>query len=194
VYPLFLPFFSFYTFSMEQITIQNLSTPKGEFIEPPQSSKPITTSSYELRPGFIAMVREQAFSGLDYENPYHHLREFELLCACLTISGMSQETLRWKLFPFSLDERAKQWYAHNIGKVAADWEELRNRFCLAFFPISQIAALRQEILNFQQKEKESIGATWDIFSILTRSGPDLSIPNHVLLQHFWLGLSKESTL
>jgi hypothetical protein len=194
VYPLFLPFFSFYTFSMEQITIQNLSTPKGEFIEPPQSSKPITTSSYELRPGFIAMVREQAFSGLDYENPYHHLREFELLCACLTISGMSQETLRWKLFPFSLDERAKQWYAHNIGKVAADWEELRNRFCLAFFPISQIASLQQEILNFQQKEKESIGATWDIFSILTRSGPDLSIPNHVLLQHFWLGLSKESTL
>jgi hypothetical protein len=27
-----------------------------------------------------------------------------------------------------------------------------------------------------------------------RSDPDLSIPNHVLLQHFWLGLSKESAL
>jgi hypothetical protein len=77
VYPLFLPFFSFYSFLMEQPNIQNLSTPKGEFIEPPQTSKPITASSYKLRPGFIAMVREQAFSGLDYENPYHHLREFE---------------------------------------------------------------------------------------------------------------------
>ena len=107
---------------------------------------------------------------------------------------MSQETLGWKLFPFSLDERAKQWYAHNIGKVASDWEELRNRFCLAFFPISEIAALWQEILNFQQKEKETIGAAWDIFSILTRSGPDMSTPNHVLLQHFWLWLSKESAL
>jgi hypothetical protein len=82
------------------------------------------------------MVQEQAFSGLDYENPYHHLREFEQLCACLTILGMPQETLRWKLFPFSLDERAKQWYAHNVGMVAGDWDELRNRFCLAFFPIS----------------------------------------------------------
>jgi hypothetical protein len=106
---------------------------------------------------FIAMVWEQTFLGIDYENPYHHLREFEHLCACLTISDMSQETLWWKLFPFSLDERAKQWYAHNIGKVADNWEELRNRFCLAFFPISQIIALQQEILNFQQKEKESIG-------------------------------------
>jgi hypothetical protein len=60
--------------------------------------------------------------------------------------------------------------------------------------MSWIVALHQEILNFQQKEKESIGAAWDRFSILTRSSPDLSIPNHVLLQHFWLGLSKESAL
>ena len=148
VYPLFLPFFFISSFPIEQPSIQNLSTPKGEFIEPPQSSKPIIASSYELRPGFIAMVQEQAFLGLDYENPYHYLREFEQLYACLTILVMSQETLQWKLFPFLLDERVKQWYAHNVGKVAGDWEELRNRFCLMFFPISKIAALRQEILNF----------------------------------------------
>ena len=176
---------------MEHKTIHQLSAPKDEFLEPPQSSKPIIASSYELCPNFIAMVWEQTLSGFDYENPYHHLREFEQLYACLTISGMSKDTLWWKLFPFSLDEREKQWYAHNIGKVAGDWEELWNRFCLVFFPISQIAALRQEILNFQQKEKESIGAAWDKFSILTRSGLDLSIPSHVLLPHFWLGLSKE---
>ena len=62
---------------MEQPTIQNLSAPKGEFVEPPQSSKPIIASSYELHPSFITMVQEQAFLGWDYENPYHHLREFE---------------------------------------------------------------------------------------------------------------------
>jgi len=121
---------------MEHKTIHQLSAPKGEFLEPPQSSKPIIASSYELHLSFIAMVREQTFSGFDYENPYHHLREFEQLCACLTILSMSQDTLWWKLFPFSLDERVKQWYNHNIGKVAGDWEELRNKFCLAFFSIS----------------------------------------------------------
>ena len=62
---------------MEHKTIKNLSAPKGEFVEPPQSSKPTTASSYELRPGFIAMVREQTFLGYVYENSYHHLREFE---------------------------------------------------------------------------------------------------------------------
>ena len=130
----FLFTFLFYPFTMDSLSIHEFSTPKGEFLEPPQSSKPITASSFELRPGFVAMVREQSFSGFDDENPYHHLREFEQLCSCLSIAGMAQEILRWKLFPFSLAERAKQWYDHNIGKVNAEWVELRDRFCLAFFP------------------------------------------------------------
>ena len=46
---------------MELPTIHNLSAPKGELIEIPQSSKPITASSYELCPGLIAMVQDQAF-------------------------------------------------------------------------------------------------------------------------------------
>jgi hypothetical protein len=61
------------------------------------------------------MVREQPFPGFDNDNPYHYLWEFEQLCSCLNILGMAQETLRWKLFPFSLAERVKQWYAHNVG-------------------------------------------------------------------------------
>ena len=58
---------------MDSLSINQFSAPKGEFVEPPQSSKPITASSFELRPGFIAMVREQNFSGYENENPYHHL-------------------------------------------------------------------------------------------------------------------------
>ena len=148
---------------MDQLSIHQFSALKGEFVEPPQSSKPITASIFELRPGFIAMVREQTFSGHDNENPYHHLRLFEQLCSCLSIAGMAQETLRWKLFPFSFSERARQWYAHNVGKVNGEWEELRNRFCLAFFPISRIASLRKEILDFRQDEKESLAVAWARF-------------------------------
>jgi hypothetical protein len=92
---------------------------------------------------------------------------------------MVQETLRRRLFPFSLVERVKQWYAHNLRKVNGDWGELRDRFCLAFFPISRITFLQKAILDFCQNEKETIGAAWARFSKLTHAGPDLSIPNHV---------------
>jgi hypothetical protein len=44
------------------------------------------------------MVREQSFSGDKDESPSSHLREFEQLCSCLLIAGMSQDTLKWKLF------------------------------------------------------------------------------------------------
>jgi hypothetical protein len=49
---------------MDSTPIHKFSAPKGEFLEPPQSSKPITASSYELKLGFIAMVQAQSFSGL----------------------------------------------------------------------------------------------------------------------------------
>ena len=121
---------------------------------------------YELDPDIIAMVREWTFSGLGIEDPYHHLLEFEELCSYLVIPGMSQEILTWKLFPFSLVEKAEQWYTHNMGNANGDWEELRDDFCLSFSSLSHEASRRGDILAFGQLEKESIGAAWARFSNL----------------------------
>ncbi len=105
---------------------------------------------------------------------------------------MKQETVQWKLFPFSLQDRAKQWYTSTIGCVNSSWEKLRDKFCLAFFPDTRITALREEILSFRQIESESIGAAWSRFTNLVQSGPTMSLPEYVLLQHFYTGLDKES--
>ena len=118
----------------------NLFTSKGEFLEPPLS-KPIS-SGYELHPGIIAMVRAQPFSRHDNENPCNHLHEFEKMCLCLSISGMTQQTLRWKLLPFSLTGKAKQWYTFVIESTNGDWDELKDKFCLVFSPCP-ISALYQ---------------------------------------------------
>ena len=101
-------FISIFTPSiMEQPSILSFSASKGELIEPPKSEHPILASSYELSPELIALVQKSSFTGLDSENPYHHLREFEQVCSCRAIAGMSHDTLKWKLFPFSLVEKAK---------------------------------------------------------------------------------------
>jgi hypothetical protein len=67
---------------MDFTPIYKLSAPKGELLEPPQSSRPILTDGYELHPAFIAMVWGQSFSGEEDENPYIHLWEFEQVCSC----------------------------------------------------------------------------------------------------------------
>ena len=84
---------------------------------PPESSEPIITPGYELRLCFIKLICDQFFSGEGDENPYSHLQEFEQTCACLRIASMSNETLRWKLFPFSLMGRAKHWYSQTVGSM-----------------------------------------------------------------------------
>ena len=121
---------------MDSTPIFKYSAPKGELFEPPSSSHPILTNDYELRPAFIATVHEQPFSRQEDKNPYTHLREFEHLCSCLTFSSMTQETIKWKLFLFSLLGRAKQWYAQTVGGINGNWDELRDKFYLAFFPLS----------------------------------------------------------
>ena len=143
---------------MKTTPIQYLFASKDEFPKP--LLKPNPSSGCGLHPGLIAMVRAQPFSGHDNENPCHHLLEFEEVCSCLSISGMTKETLRWKLFPLSLIEKAKQWYTFAIESTNGDCDELKDKFCLAFFPVSYIVSLPRAILDFEQNEKESIGATW----------------------------------
>ena len=151
------------SYHMDFTPIFKFFAPKCDLLEPPPSSYPILTDGYELRPTLIAMVWEKSFSGSEDEDPYTHLREFEQLCSCQTITGMTQETIKWKLFLFSLLGRARKWYDHSIRGINRNWDELRDNFCLAFFPMFRITDVRIEVLTFKQKEKETLGAAWARF-------------------------------
>ena len=105
---------------MDSTPIYQYATPTSGRLEPPKHVEPNLTSGYELRPSFIKLIREQSISGEGNENPYSHLQEFEQTCACLRVAGMSNKTLRWKLFLFSLTGRAKQWYSLTIGSMQGD--------------------------------------------------------------------------
>jgi hypothetical protein len=49
-----------------------------------------------------------------------------------------------------------------------------------------------KILTFRQNNKESIGVALAQFTLLVKLSPDLSLPEYLLLQHFYAGLDKES--
>jgi hypothetical protein len=70
---------------------------------------------------------------------------------------------------------------------------LKDQFYFAFFPLSKIIDLYNEVLSFTQKEGESIGAIWSRYKQLNMLGPELSIPDAMFMQHFMHGLSTEST-
>jgi hypothetical protein len=53
------------------------------------------------------MIQDKSFSKEGNENPYSHLQEFEETYTCLHITGMSDKTVGWKLFLFTLMGIAK---------------------------------------------------------------------------------------
>ena len=78
--------------------------------------------------------------------------------------------------------------------MTGDWEELRDDFCYSFSLTERIDSLPTDILGFEQLEKESIGAAWARFLRLLAFSPDMSIPNEVSLNVFYLGLDMKSAL
>jgi hypothetical protein len=127
------------------------------------------------------LVRELNFPGGLDENLYKHLQDFEEICATLMILGMNHETLKWKAFPFSLTAWAKQWYKLHVNSCHGSWVILKDQFSFAFFPLSKIIDLCNEVLNFAQNEGESLGVAWSRYNQLALSGPELSIPDDVFM-------------
>jgi hypothetical protein len=110
----------------------------------------------------------------------------------LMISGMNHETLKWKVFLFSQTGLAKQWYKLHFSSWHGSWVILKDLFYFAFFPLSNIIDLHNEVLNFAQKEGESLGVAWSRYNQLALSGPEFSILDATLMQHFVHRLGTES--
>jgi hypothetical protein len=68
---------------------------------------PPDASHFNFKSSIIQLL--PFFHGSDLENPYLHLREFELVCNTYNDSNCSMNTIRLKLFPFSLKDKAKTW-------------------------------------------------------------------------------------
>jgi hypothetical protein len=127
------------------------------------------------------------------ESPYIHLRGFDQIFSIIVIKGMTQQTIKWKPFPFSLVGGAKKWYYSSVRSMEGSWEKLREKFCQTFFPMSRIVILRLEILSCKQLDKESLGIAWARFTNSLASGLDIGILEPILIQHFRMGLDNEST-
>jgi hypothetical protein len=180
------------TVPMDTTLIKDFSAPSELSLRPMASSKPILADAYELRPRLIEMVQTNTFLGIEDEDPYHHLQQFEQTCDCLHIEGMSDETIRWKLFPFTLKGKACQWYDRTKEKMKGDWGILRAYFCIHFYTLSKVVDLGIKIISFKQGDIESMSSSWERFELLCKFGPDLSLQDHILLQYFYIGLNKES--
>jgi len=84
---------------------------------------PPDTSHFNFKPDIIQLLL--SFHGLDLEISYLHLREFEEVYNTYNDLNCSMNTIRLKLFPFSLKDKAKTLLQNlRSGSIRA-WDEMQ---------------------------------------------------------------------
>jgi hypothetical protein len=84
-----------------------------DYLHPTRNSSPscimfpANQQNFDFKPRMIPLL--PTFHGMDNENPYVHIREFEEVVATFHSQLGSIDTVRLKFFPFSLKDKAKSW-------------------------------------------------------------------------------------
>ena len=152
----------------------------------PQTS----ATHFELKPEVIQLL--PSFYGLDREDPYMHVKEFLDICSTFRFQNFSDESIRLRLFPFSLKDKAKAWLNSLIPNSVTSWDLLRNKFLTKIFPMSKTNALRREISDFYQNEGEQFYECWERFKDLLLKCPHHGFERWRLVQYFYNGLNMSS--
>jgi hypothetical protein len=93
---------------------------------------PLTNATYfDLKPHVIQVL--PSFHGLDHESPYGYAKTFKNICAIFKFQNFSKELVHLRLFPFSLQGRARAWLDSNTPGSITSWEGLLTKFYSKFF-------------------------------------------------------------
>ncbi|XP_026419791.1 uncharacterized protein LOC113315749 [Papaver somniferum] len=137
---------------------EELNQPRSlkDYMYPTRASQPsciilpADDGQFELKASTIHML--PVFRGVDAENPYHHVRDFEDICGTLRFNQMSEESLKLRLFLFSLKEKAKSWLRALQPQSIRTWDDLTKEFIKKFFPNHKTATICQSLDGFVQLE------------------------------------------
>ncbi|XP_042048627.1 uncharacterized protein LOC121794481 [Salvia splendens] len=122
------------------------------------------------------------FHGHDDEDPMSHLNAFYELTNSHRPPNVEHHRIKRALFPFSLREKAREWYDSLPDYNIATFEELKSKFLLEYNSPMKIEKLREEITSFWQKYDESFAEALKRFTDLLRKCPSHGLaPRHDLL-------------
>jgi len=146
---------------MANKTLREFSAPITENIRTgPQVN--VGEDGFELKPALITMVQASQFCGKAHEDASAHLQHFLEICSTFTIKGVTKDVILLRLFPFSLLEKAKQWFYAN-KESHTTWDRCSTAFLAKFFPTGKTNALCEKITSFQQQHDESVVEAWECF-------------------------------
>ena len=131
-----------------------------DHIHPPHMSAPSyivpPTEQMVIRPHIMPLL--PTFHGMESENPYSHIREFEGVCNTFKEETATVDLMRLKLFPFTLKDKENFWLNSLRPRSIRNWTEMQAKFLKKFFPTHKTNSLKRQISNFSSNENEKFYA------------------------------------
>ena len=106
-----------------------------DHIHPPRVSAPSCiippAEDVAVRPYLVPLL--PTYHGMENENPYTHIRDFEEVCTTFKEGMMDMDLLKLKAFPLTLKDKAKIWLNSLRPRTIRNWAELQAEILNKFF-------------------------------------------------------------
>jgi len=140
----------------DQRVLRDYALPQASGITSSIVNPTVEANNVELSPALITFVERDQFGGHPLDSPNVHLHKFLAKCDTIKLNGVITDTIRPRLFPFSLRDRASDWLQNEEPNSFTTWEVLSKAFLSKYFSPGKTAKLRADITSFAQQDGESL--------------------------------------
>ncbi|CAL2264221.1 unnamed protein product [Prunus armeniaca] len=141
-------------------------------------------STFEIKHHMLSIL--PTFHGLSTDDPNMHIAEFLMGCKNILVKGLSAESIKLRLFPYTLKDQARRWLLTLPSGSISTWNQLSEKFLNKYFPASKTLDMR---LSFAQKPNEQFHEAWERFKELNRKCPHSGISSTDQVHIFFRGLN-----
>ena len=162
-----------------------------DHIHPPTVSAPSCiiplADDVVVRPYLVPLL--PTFHGMENENPYTHIREFEEVCTTFKEGVPDMDLLKLKAFPLTLKDKAKIWLNSLRPRTIRNWAELQAEFLKKFFNTTKTNSLKRQIYTYSAYDNEKFYQCWERFMETINACPHHGFDTWMLVNHFYDGMS-----